>query len=124
MPANEMAHYSDADVGAIVAYIRTLPSVQRATPQPEYPYILKVLGAFGQVPFFPAEFIDHEALRQAMPPVTVTSVALRMATTPGWPAWALTRPDQRSVGTSVATTRTSPRDAGRSNLRITGASRG
>lgn len=47
------------DVGAMVAFIRSLPPVDRKPPAPRFGPLGVVLTAFGQVELFPAEHIDH-----------------------------------------------------------------
>jgi cytochrome c553 len=50
---------SATDVGAIVAFLRSRPPVDREPPAPRFGPLGAVLAAFGQVELFPAEHIDH-----------------------------------------------------------------
>jgi cytochrome c553 len=56
---------SEPDTGAIIAFIRSLPPVDREHPSPRYGPLGAVLTAFGQVELFPAEHIDHANFRLA-----------------------------------------------------------
>lgn len=61
MPANQFTHMSEEDLGAVIAYIKSQPAVDRESPQSELTFMAKILfalGAFGQLP---AERIDHAA---------------------------------------------------------------
>jgi mono/diheme cytochrome c family protein len=68
MPAAVWTGMSDDDVAAIVAYIRSLPAVDRASP----PSVVKPLGRLlylaGQFPLFEAELIDHTPPHRVAPP--------------------------------------------------------
>jgi cytochrome c553 len=57
--------WSAADTAAIVAFLRSLPPVDREHPAPRYGPVGVVLTAFGQVELFPAEHIDHANFRFA-----------------------------------------------------------
>jgi mono/diheme cytochrome c family protein len=63
MPANDYQHMSEEHLAEIIAYLKTLPPVDKEWQEkPELKSITKLLaalGAFGS--FVPAEFIDHEA---------------------------------------------------------------
>jgi cytochrome c553 len=56
---------SEPDTGAIIAFIRSLPPVDREHPAPRYGPLGAVLTAFGEVELFPAEHIDHGNFRFA-----------------------------------------------------------
>jgi cytochrome c553 len=54
---------SATDVGAIIAFLRSLPPVDREPPAPRFGPIGVVLTALGQVELFPAEHIDHASFQ-------------------------------------------------------------
>jgi cytochrome c553 len=56
---------SEADTAAIIAFLRSLPPVDREPPAPRFGPLGLVLTAFGQVQLFPAEHIDHANFRFA-----------------------------------------------------------
>jgi len=72
MPADDYSTMSDADLGALIAYIRSLPPVDSQLPPSEIRPLGRILLAAGQLPPFAAEMIDHNARRDAAPPVGVT----------------------------------------------------
>ena len=77
MPSDEYMHLSDEDLGALVAYLKQLPPVDRVVPAPEpgpMARLLTVLGG-GGLPTLAAEKIDHAAARvhKAAPAVGPTA---------------------------------------------------
>ena len=72
MPADDYYAMSDADLGALIAYIRSLPPVDSQLPPSEIRPLGRILLAAGQLPPFPAEVIDHSASRDVAPPAGVT----------------------------------------------------
>lgn len=60
MPSDEYQYLSDADVSAIIAYIRALPPVDREQPNSKLGPIGRAVYTFG-MPLMPAARIDHEA---------------------------------------------------------------
>lgn len=74
MPANDFYHFSDEDLGEIIAYLKTLLPVDSEVGQPFFKPLGRVLtaaGAFGKI--IPAELIDHKAARQPAPPAGITA---------------------------------------------------
>jgi mono/diheme cytochrome c family protein len=70
MPAESFIKLSAEDLGAIIAYLKTVPRVENSLPGPELSFMGKILlasGMMGQV--FPAEYIDHDQPFPAMPEV-------------------------------------------------------
>ncbi len=67
MPSHQYTHYSDADLGAIIAYLKTLPPVNNVHPAPRIGPLGRVLLTLGALPPLPAERIDHNAPRPTMP---------------------------------------------------------
>ncbi len=74
MPAHHFYRYSDDDLASIIAYVKTVPPVDRESGgrQLTIPaYFLLALGAFGPA-VIPAEIIDHEAPHPEPPQPGVT----------------------------------------------------
>lgn len=73
MPADEYQNLSDADVSAIIAYLRSLRPVDRELPKSSLGPVGRGLITFG-VPVVPAANIDHarKPSRPAVPPVGAT----------------------------------------------------
>jgi cytochrome c553 len=59
MPAEEFSHFSDEDVAAIIAYLRSVEPVDNVLPEPQAGPMGRLLVALGQIPLFPVELIDH-----------------------------------------------------------------
>jgi mono/diheme cytochrome c family protein len=72
MPSDAYNHFSDADLGAIIAYVRSLPAINTAMPTNEIRTLGRILFALGQLPLQPAANIDHFAPRPVAPPTGVT----------------------------------------------------
>jgi mono/diheme cytochrome c family protein len=73
MPSNDFYHFGDLDLGAIIAYVRSAPPVDREWPDSTIGPVGRALlmaGAFGQLP---AEAIDHTAPRQPPPAASVSA---------------------------------------------------
>ena len=66
MPADFFNKLSDADVGAIIAYIKSLPPVDNELPQSNLGPMGRLLLLLGE-DFLPAEMIDHSAPRPSTP---------------------------------------------------------
>ena len=74
MPSDEYQNLSDADVSAIIAYLRSVPPVDRELPKTRVGPVGRGLLTFG-VPLIPAARIDHAkppAARSSVPPVGPT----------------------------------------------------
>lgn len=71
MPAEAFAPLSDADLAAIIGYVRTMPPVDREVPGPRVGPIARALYLGGKFPLLPAELVDHDA-RPAAPEPGVT----------------------------------------------------
>lgn len=72
MPSNDFYHFSDEDLGQLIAYLKTVPPVDHTTETFRPTLIGRVLvtvGAFGDV--FIAESIDHSAPRPTAPATVV-----------------------------------------------------
>jgi mono/diheme cytochrome c family protein len=72
MPADVFIEWSAEDLGAVIAYLRTIPPVDHDVPETRVSIIgraLLPLGVFGNP--FPAEYIDHNQPFPAMPTIGV-----------------------------------------------------
>ena len=74
MPAGNYWHMGDADVGALIAYLRTLPAVDRELPATAFGLVGRVLLLKGDLdPMFEAKEMDHTARRPAPPAADTTA---------------------------------------------------
>lgn len=62
MPSEEIYQLSDQDMGYLVGYITSRPSVDKTSPQKSIKPLGRILTFLGQFPLFPAEKIDHNAV--------------------------------------------------------------
>jgi mono/diheme cytochrome c family protein len=73
MPCKEYFSLSDADLGALVAYLKTLPPIDKEVPASQVSPMGRVLMvALKDMPILGAELIDHNAKRPVAPAVGVT----------------------------------------------------
>lgn len=61
MPSNEFQYLSDADLGAVIAYVRAQPPVDRNFVPASLGPIARVLTVTGALPLFPHESVTHIA---------------------------------------------------------------
>ena len=61
MPSQDY-RFTARDLAALIAYIRTVPPVDRQTPQTEIGPLARALATFVGLPLLPAELIDHQAV--------------------------------------------------------------
>lgn len=73
MPSQEYQHLGDEDVAALIAYLRSLPPVDREFPAPRVGPVGRALLVAGRMPLLPVEIIDHAARRPAVPAAGVTA---------------------------------------------------
>ena len=73
MPANDFAGLSDADVAALIAYLRSVPAVRAALPELEVGPLARVLWLFGAFPLLPAENVAHDPGPRTAPVAAVTA---------------------------------------------------
>lgn len=71
MPSHEYQHLSDDDVGAIIAYLRTVPGVARDTMVTRFGPLARALFVAGKMPWFPAMSVTHAS--EVVPTVPVDS---------------------------------------------------
>ena len=82
MPSNEFSVLSDEQLGQIVAYLQTVPPVDREHPVPKLGLMGRALFAMGQLPLLPAAGIDQTATHPAsIPPTASVEYGAYMATT-------------------------------------------
>ena len=62
MPADEYSHFSDEDLGAVIAFVKSVPAVNRARVPIEFGPVTRVLLTLGKMKLA-AEKIDHANLR-------------------------------------------------------------
>lgn len=67
MPSDEFNSLSDDDLGALIAYVKSLPPKDSDLPGNSVGPLGRVLFLAGQLPLVPAEMIDHTAERAAAP---------------------------------------------------------
>jgi cytochrome c553 len=66
MPSQEFNGLSDADLGRLIAYIKSLPPVDHELPLDKLGPLGRVLLVANAIPVLPAELIDHMATRPAV----------------------------------------------------------
>ena len=73
MPSKQYYSLSDADLGALIAYLKTIPPIDNELPSSTVSPIGRTLMlAMKDLPLLAAERIDHDAARPPAPPVGVT----------------------------------------------------
>jgi mono/diheme cytochrome c family protein len=76
MPSKGFQYLSDEDLGALIAYLKITPPVDKSWPAPSFTFLSKILmsaGAFGDV--LSAEIIDHDKVKQVTAPAKGATVA-------------------------------------------------
>ena len=73
MPAQEYNSLSDADLGALLAYVKSLPPVDSDLPDSRVGPLGRLLLLAGRLPLLPAELIDHDAKPLQAPPRGATA---------------------------------------------------
>lgn len=67
MPSNEYWHNSDAELGSIIAYVKSMPPVDNELEESSVGPLGHILYVTGQLPLLPVESIDLTAQRAAVP---------------------------------------------------------
>jgi len=75
MPAEAYRWFSDDDLGAIIAYVKSAPPVDREWGEPRLGPIARALLTFGAVPLFPAATFDHSRADIGPAPAADTTAA-------------------------------------------------
>ena len=71
MPSEMYNKISDADLGAIVAYLKSLPPIDNELPDSKFRFLGRILSVM-EPDFLPANLIDHDAPRPVEPVPGVT----------------------------------------------------
>ena len=66
MPSDDYNRFTDADVGALIAYLRHLPAVDNDVPQSHVGPLGRVLYLKGDLPLLPIDRIDNAAPHRAV----------------------------------------------------------
>ncbi len=75
MPAQHFQNMSPADLGAVIAYLKTVPPVDNVPPAIRLTLLTHILVALGQFDnSIPAEYINHEAPLAEAPPEDATQL--------------------------------------------------
>jgi mono/diheme cytochrome c family protein len=72
MPSHEFYPIGDDDLAAMIAYIKSVPPVDRVHPANRVGPIAALLHVMGKMPLLPARMIDHTAPRPVAPAPGVT----------------------------------------------------
>jgi mono/diheme cytochrome c family protein len=67
MPSHDY-HFTERELGSLIAYLKSLPPVNRPLPQPQIGLLMRVLTYAEGFPLVPAELIDHDEPRLAAAP--------------------------------------------------------
>lgn len=82
MPSNEFSVLSDEQLGQMIAYLQTVPPVDREHPKPKLGMLGRVLFVAGQIPLLPAAAIDHTATHPvSLPPTASVEYGAYLVTT-------------------------------------------
>ena len=66
MPAYEFQHLNDDDLGALIAYVKSVPPVNRTWPAGSIGPVGRVLYLKGDIPLLSADMVDHNAAPPAV----------------------------------------------------------
>ena len=72
MPSEAYNHFNDSDLGAVIAYVKSMPPVDQEIPKPSIGPIARILSVLTPFPLVPARLINREAPRPAPVAVGVT----------------------------------------------------
>lgn len=72
MPSDEYWHNSDVELGAIIAYVKSVPPVDNELEESSVGPLGRVLYVTGQLPLLPVESIDLSAKRAEVPSAGAT----------------------------------------------------
>jgi mono/diheme cytochrome c family protein len=67
MPSHEFYPIGDADLSAMIAYLESVPPVDRVNPPTRLGPLAALLYTAGKMPLLPARLIDHDAERSPAP---------------------------------------------------------
>ncbi len=83
MPAEAFTAMTDADLSAMLGYLRTLPPVDRELPAPRVGPVARGLYLGGKLPLLPVRIIDHGATRATPSPGVTIEYGQYLATIGG-----------------------------------------
>lgn len=83
MPSEAFGAMSDADLGDLIAYLETVPAVDRPVPVTRMGPIARVIATIGNFPLAPAEWVDHGAVHPERAPEDVLPRGEYLATVGG-----------------------------------------
>ena len=72
MPSEAYYHFNDSDLGAVIAYVKSMPPVDQEIPKPSIGPIARMLSIMTPFPLIPARLIDRNPARPAPVPIGVT----------------------------------------------------
>ncbi len=75
MPSEAYQYLSDADLGSVIAYVKSVPPVDNPVPPREFGPVARMLLVQGQFPLFHTADIDHAAARSVTAPADTTGAA-------------------------------------------------
>lgn len=73
MPSKAYTSLSDEDLGAIIAYLKSLPAVDSTLPERKIELVAQLMTGAGMFPPYSVEQIDHASPRPPAPPPGVTA---------------------------------------------------
>lgn len=80
MPADDFGRMSDADLGKIIAYAKSVPPVDNELGESSFGLLFRALLVTGQGDFIAAEKIDHTAVVNTPPPGVTVAYGQYVAT--------------------------------------------
>lgn len=72
MPSHHFQYLSDEDLGAVIAYLKSVPPAERELPGNKFTPLAHALVALNQLQVIPAERIDHTVANRSAPPEAST----------------------------------------------------
>jgi len=72
MPSEAFNRIGDEDLGAMIAYLKSVPPIDNEVPQSSARLIARILTVFDDEALFAANKIDHDAPRPSAPSIGVT----------------------------------------------------
>ena len=72
MPSEAFTHFSDADLSAMIAYLKTIPPVDQTIPPKTIGPIARALSVMAKFPLIPARLINRDERRPASVSIGVT----------------------------------------------------
>lgn len=75
MPSEAYQYFDDSDLGAVIAYVKSVPAVDRELSAPAYGPIARGLLAAGKWPLYAYDIVDHARTGIAAKPAATDTVA-------------------------------------------------